>query len=75
MGVRPLLQLRARVHTVDLPISFSKETGRFSCPINMASNSNGRCMTWGYLLGRILLGVEISPHGGQRHHEGRLLHP
>ena len=41
----------------------------------MAGNSNGRCMTWGYLLGRILLGVEISPHGGQRHHEGRLLHP
>jgi succinate dehydrogenase/fumarate reductase flavoprotein subunit len=27
-------------------------------PINMAGNSNGRCVTWGYLLGRIISGAE-----------------
>ncbi|MBR2835302.1 MAG: FAD-binding protein [Coriobacteriales bacterium] len=27
-------------------------------PINMAGNSNGRCLTWGYLLGQILAGVD-----------------
>ena len=26
-------------------------------PINMAGNSNGRCLTWGYLLGQILSGT------------------
>lgn len=36
-------------------------------PINMAGNSNGRCVTWGYLLGQILAGVddlrvEAPPH-------------
>ena len=27
-------------------------------PINMAGNSNGRCLTWGYLLGQVLAGVD-----------------
>ena len=27
-------------------------------PINMAGNSNGRCVIWGYLLGRIISGAE-----------------
>ena len=27
-------------------------------PINMAGNSNGRCVTWGYLLGQVLAGVD-----------------
>ena len=62
------LQINNRLQVLDTerkPIEGLYATGNCSgdlyavdYPINMAGNSNGRCVTWGYLLGRIISGAE-----------------
>ena len=62
------LQINNRLQVLDTerkPIEGLYATGNVSgdlyavdYPINMAGNSNGRCVTWGYLLGRIISGAE-----------------
>lgn len=62
------LQINNRLQVLDTerkPIEGLYATGNVSgdlyavdYPINMAGNSNGRCVIWGYLLGRIISGAE-----------------